>query len=142
MKNHDTKSSALLHGLGSGGSRSGAMPFLEEAAAAAAALASSPAERLHSLSHELVDEEKFGDASVRARGKMGKRERCLVSEERHCAAPLHCRPPAHTHRSMHTLSPLLRSGSAYRVETHFAWHDETSLLNVSVTMSSYKWEGR
>lgn len=38
--------------------------------------------------------------------------------------------------SMQMLSPLLRSGSAYRVEMHLAWHDETSRLKTSVTISS------
>lgn len=38
---------------------------------------------------------------------------------------------------MQTLSPLFRSASRYRVEMHLAWHELTSLLNVSVIMSSY-----
>ena len=49
---------------------------------------------------------------------------------------MRCKAEDGTYRSMQTLSPLLRSGSAYRVEMHLAWQLDTSLLNTSVIMSS------
>lgn len=37
---------------------------------------------------------------------------------------------------MQMLSPLFKSGSAYLVEMHLAWQEETRRLKTSVTISS------
>lgn len=90
---------------------------------------------LHELIDLSVDSEELADAAV-AIGDTRDMEVFVSQAGSVCHSGLWLRKRRRAYRSMQMLSPLLRSGSAYLVEMHLAWHDETRRLKTSVTISS------